>query len=129
MNCLNCQKPTNNPKFCSMSCAGSYNNKIHPKRKKTHVLRQPKLNLDITLEEAIYTKHGAPNAYSLVRQRARAKMKHVKQCSKCGYNKHVEVAHIKPINSYSRDTLVSIINADDNLLVLCPNCHWEFDHQ
>lgn len=33
MNCINCNKQTNNPKFCGRSCAASYNNKINPKRK------------------------------------------------------------------------------------------------
>lgn len=32
MNCVNCQKETTNPKFCSRSCAGIYNNAIQPKR-------------------------------------------------------------------------------------------------
>lgn len=31
--CLNCQINTNNPKFCSKSCAAKINNKISPKRK------------------------------------------------------------------------------------------------
>jgi 5-methylcytosine-specific restriction endonuclease McrA len=34
MNCLNCQKETNNPKFCSSSCSASYTNRENPKRKK-----------------------------------------------------------------------------------------------
>ena len=30
--CFNCQKETINSKFCSRSCANSYNNKLKPKR-------------------------------------------------------------------------------------------------
>lgn len=33
MNCLTCNQETNNPKFCSRSCAAKHNNKLHPKRK------------------------------------------------------------------------------------------------
>ena len=34
--CLLCKKDTSNPKFCSRSCAASYNNKKDPKRKPEH---------------------------------------------------------------------------------------------
>jgi hypothetical protein len=33
MTCLSCGSETSNPKFCSRSCAVSYNNKAQPKRK------------------------------------------------------------------------------------------------
>ena len=46
------------------------------------------------------------------------------RCSICGYDKHVEVAHIKAINEFSDDTPLSIINNRDNLLLLCRNDHW-----
>lgn len=48
-------------------------------------------------------------------------------CQKCSYNKHVELAHIKSISSFSDDTKLKIVNDRKNLLSLCPNCHWEFD--
>ncbi len=31
-NCLNCNAETDNPKFCSKSCAASFNGKLYPKR-------------------------------------------------------------------------------------------------
>jgi hypothetical protein len=34
MKCVNCDKLTDNPKFCSRSCGVSYNNKAKPKRTK-----------------------------------------------------------------------------------------------
>lgn len=49
-------------------------------------------------------------------------------CQVCGYNKHVELAHIKPLSKFDENTTLEIVNAPDNILVLCPNCHWEFDH-
>lgn len=49
-------------------------------------------------------------------------------CANCGYAKHVEICHIQPINTFPDDTPVAVINALENLVALCPNCHWEFDH-
>ena len=37
MKCINCQTETVNPKFCTMSCAATYNNKKSPKRKSTKI--------------------------------------------------------------------------------------------
>lgn len=148
MQCINCSLETDNPKFCSMSCAAKHNNKIHPKRPKSkNVCKgcglpklsrnkvtyckscRPNYGQDMTLAEAKYLKHGMQNTYSLIRQRARHSMRHITSCTECGYSKHVEVAHIKPVSSFTDDTLISVINHPSNLKVLCPNCHWEFDHQ
>jgi len=85
---------------------------------------------DMTLKEAIYENHHKSSAFSLVRTRARAIAKKLgfTECLKCGYNKHIEVAHIKPISSFSDDILISEINSKQNIMPLCPNCHWEYDH-
>jgi 5-methylcytosine-specific restriction endonuclease McrA len=151
MNCLHCNLETQNPKFCSMSCAAKHNNKKYPKRIRSIIYCQncglekpnsvhkeskycrvcrPNYGQDLTLAQAIYKKHGAPNAYTLIRVRARqiAKSINLVKCSKCSYDKHIEIAHIKAISDFSQDTLISEINSLDNLLALCPNCHWEFDN-
>jgi len=141
--------------FCSHSCAGTYNNLIRGYKKplldrfckrcnkkierKTHrdtstLCKECRkgyfFNDDIPLKSIIYTKHHKSSAFALVRSRARtiAKDLNMTKCSLCGYNKHVEVCHKKAISSFSEDTLVSIINSPDNLIALCPNCHWEFDN-
>lgn len=49
-------------------------------------------------------------------------------CVICGYDKTYEVAHIKAVSDFDDNTLVSDINNIDNLIALCPNHHWEFDH-
>lgn len=92
-------------------------------------IRQKELK-DMTLKEAIYEKHHRSSAFALVRSRARslAKKFGMSSCEKCGYAKHVEIAHIKPISSFSEEVLLSVINSRDNLMALCPNCHWEYDH-
>ena len=84
----------------------------------------------MTLGEAIYFRHHKSSAFALVRTRARAVAKKLgwKACAKCGYDKHIEIGHVKDIASYSLDTLLSVINVPENLIPLCPNCHWEFDN-
>ena len=49
-------------------------------------------------------------------------------CALCGYDKHIEIAHIKAVSEFEDSSLVREINAIDNLIPLCPNHHWEFDN-
>jgi predicted restriction endonuclease len=49
-------------------------------------------------------------------------------CFICGYDKHVEICHVRAINDFPNDTPVAIVNDLANLVALCPNCHWEFDN-
>lgn len=49
-------------------------------------------------------------------------------CANCGYSKHVELAHRKPLNSFSPTTTLGEVNSRENNVQLCPNCHWEFDN-
>ena len=82
---------------------------------------------DITLAEAIYTTHHRSSAYALIRGRARSVYKD-RPCESCGYDKHTEVCHITPIASFPDTALISEVNHQDNLIRLCPNCHWEHDN-
>lgn len=83
-----------------------------------------------TLQDVLHyrSKYGQSAAYNIIRGRARQAMKHITSCQVCGYNKHVEVCHIKPISKFDHSSLISEINHPDNLYILCPNCHWEFDN-
>ena len=49
-------------------------------------------------------------------------------CAVCGYVTHVEVCHRKPVASFEDSATVAEINRLNNLVGLCPNHHWEFDH-
>lgn len=51
-----------------------------------------------------------------------------KVCAVCGYDAHYEVCHIKPINDFLPTDSVAEVNELSNLVALCPNHHWEFDH-
>ena len=149
MNCLHCQKQTTNAKFCSRTCANSFNNSLHPKRKKTVFIKcktcgnntenyswycslecRPIKKISGTIQDVIYTAHHKSSAFALIRGNARtvAKQQGFCKCHNCDYDKHIEVCHIKSISSFPLDTLVSEVNNPKNLLPLCPNCHWEHDN-
>ena len=65
-----------------------------------------------------------------VRSFARSWLKHlaIEPCRKCGYDKHVELAHVRPVSEFTDDELLRDVNSEDNVIPLCPNCHWEFDN-
>lgn len=65
--------------------------------------------------------------YSELRGDARRKTD-FKSCTVCGYDVHVEVCHIKPISSFPQTATVAEVNDLTNLVGLCPNHHYEFDH-
>lgn len=146
--CLNCGSETKT-KFCSKSCAATYNNKIHKKRQPEHKCKKCSCPIVAgrfyckdcsprkgkhkrSLLESIYsTQANKSNNYSYIRWHARKVFWEqegvIKKCQNCGYDKHVEVCHIKPISAFEKETLIEEVNSPENLIGLCPNCHWEFD--
>ena len=157
-NCLNCNSDTKNPKFCCRSCAQSFNNKIYPKRKisrkcsrcynivrnyrsllcedcfQSYMSSRKNSLLNRTISEysnrdCIKKLHkSSSNAH--IRGFARSWFKDLKSlpCANCGYCKHVELCHIKPISSFDQNDKIKDINCRENIIQLCPNCHWEFDN-
>jgi hypothetical protein len=147
MKCINCNTPTANPKFCSRNCAATHNNKIAPKRKRSIKCKSCKgfatagrLNCELcidskrilytdTLGQAIKKAKGRSRALSHIRGFAKRRLNPKNNsCKNCGYNKHTETCHIKPIRDFQNENLISDINSPKNIIILCPNCHWEFDH-
>ncbi len=155
--CFYCGVETNNKKFCSRSCAAKESNKI-PKRKLQtkcskceNIVRNYKSLLceqhyqlklsnqrnqieSLSLEdyfnrESIQRLHPS-SKYSHIRGLARSWFKDLTKlpCANCGYNKHVELCHIKPISSFDSCSKVKDVNSKTNIIQLCPNCHWEFDN-
>jgi hypothetical protein len=136
------KKTKNN--FCSKSCAAKINNKLIPKRTvegKCQKCQKPipasRKNckdcfkqVNATLGEIADFNGKQASTYAKIRHRARDIGKKLgwNKCVHCGYDKHIEIAHIKPINQFTKDTLISTINHPNNLIPLCPNCHWEFDN-
>lgn len=145
-NCLNCGKETNNPKFCSRSCSASVTNREYVKRKFSGVkcktcdsiimiVRRTvcdscldKKN-DRTLFDISRRKEPYTSRFAGVRTNAKIAARELDQrCHICGYSKHVEVCHIKPVSEFSLDSKLSEVNDVSNLIMLCPNHHWEFDN-
>lgn len=157
-NCLNCQTPTYNPKFCSKTCSAQVTNKLYPKRirktictrcktitksyrhtlcdlhhkeymnNKFEVLKELTLQ-DYWSKDSLKNLHpSSKNAH--IRAQARSNFKDLisKPCHNCGYDKHVELCHIKPIRDFLPTSKIKEVNSYDNLIQLCPNCHWEFDN-
>lgn len=125
--------------FCTRSCAAKFNNK---KRIKEKPLKEEKTKEEIfidsldkykntTKEEFFNSSKNYFSARSCITKIAKRIMKNSnreKVCKNCGYNKHVEVCHIKSVASFPGDATLFEINNEENLIYLCPNCHWEFDN-
>ena len=148
--CLNCNSLTKNPKFCSQNCAATYNNKqrglhspktclmcskpIHYSSKmcsKCYSISRAKQGGHKTLSE--FKKISASkNRYQGVRNHAHliVKINNLKtnKCLFCSYSNHLDLCHIKDIGSFKDDTKLKIINDPSNLVFLCPNHHWDLDH-
>ncbi len=50
-------------------------------------------------------------------------------CKQCGIDDPdvIDIAHIKAVSEFSKETLLLEINQISNLTALCKNCHWKFD--
>ena len=146
--CLHCGAETANAKYCSRSCANRVNGSLFPSR--TRIARNCKhcgaalltrrttcdhcnpsfvdwQTVPIQQLKAKALQQYAAQIRSLARTAYR-KSNRPKACAVCGYATHYEVCHIKPINGFAPTDFVASVNALDNLVALCPNHHWEFDH-
>ena len=104
--------------FCDNICKRSYSFKNRYKGKS--LIGKRKLSEYLIRTDA--------NRYTAIRVNAKIIMSTKEQiCTHCGYNKRVEVCHIKDISAFTGDTLLEVINAENNLTLLCPNHHFEFD--
>ena len=148
--CLRCLEPTTNPMYCSRRCAAIMNNIKSPKRKlggrcidcNTPIRLGGKKCGDChktanashkysTLADIDYVHLHRASAWAVVRGRVKRRVLQwgwEKICQNCGYSKHIDICHKKSISSFPSNTLIEIVNSKDNLILLCPNCHWELDH-
>ena len=139
-------------KYCSRSCSAKINNKLYIKKirskgscrfcgKKTSLKRIKNcekcirlgrhkkcgLNFEnLTIKDILKRN----NRYGPIRTHAQQIYKNInKICENCGYSKHVHICHRIPINKFRVNTTIKTINSRENILFLCPNCHWEFDNK
>lgn len=155
--CLTCGKETTNKLYCSILCSsiGRIGKQYSLKEKQTKLNKTSIKNnqrlcaicgKQIGSEYSVSKKYceDCKKSYKIsrasqnlndanrqsIRKHARlimTKLRIPKLCGICGYDKHVEVCHIKPVRSFEKDTLLSEVNSPNNLVFLCPNCHWELD--
>lgn len=155
--CKNCGKLTENAKFCSRSCSVTQANlgraRNPPKdrfckkcgtnfRNKSKIYeslfcaecRKEMRITHLTLGEyrqkkSVAGKHASwLHAHVRIMNRNHNKHLTLLPCRKCGYNKHVELCHIKPVASFPDEALLIDVNHINNVIQLCRNCHWEFDN-
>lgn len=117
--CLDCGKPTNAKKQRCRPCSNKHRCFI---------------SADMTLEDYYASMEFIKKNSHLKNVQVRLYAKYHNKslvglpCQKCGYNKHTNFCHIKPITSFQLTAKISEVNHNSNLLILCPNCHWELDH-
>lgn len=90
-----------------------------------------KLVLNKTKGELFGDRKNWQSARSSIQKNARKvyfEYNKMPSCVICGYNKHVEVAHIKPVSNFGDNASIEEINSITNLIGLCPNHHWEYDN-
>lgn len=78
----------------------------------------------------IKEKRGTNAAHAYVRAKARKKFETTwfeKRCVLCSFEGVAEIAHIKAVGSFPDTALLGKINSKENLIPLCPNCHFAFD--
>jgi hypothetical protein len=156
--CLQCNQPilphkgeklseTVRRRFCTRSCAASHNNSsaVAPKKK-----ARPRFCVECGTRVATTAPEGSrilcpscsdtllhhlPN---LTRDEASAAdlRLHIRQvmadrpraCATCGYSVHVETVHLRPAGDFLQGTSLAEINDPSNLIYLCPNHRWEYEH-
>ena len=86
---------------------------------------------DTSIGQLRATTSSLLSYHSIVRSHARrvyAKHVNVMSCLVCGYSKFVEICHVKPLKAFKDTDLISDVNSASNLVAMCRNHHWEFDH-
>lgn len=150
--CLQCGNAAKK-KFCSRSCAGTFNNKFSPKRKiericsypdctslaKNYKTRRCAYHIRSNIEQYSASTLGEyRNKLSVAGKHSSWTTAHIRTfnrrwnndytllpCANCGYSKHVELCHIKDVKLFTNDNTLAEINHRENIIQLCRNCHWE----
>jgi len=104
----------------------SYGAKVcHECKIKNLLLRQ-----ELRTLEDICSRGNARVKWAHLRGLAKRKMEIYnvpKKCKICSFDLIVHCCHIKPISSFSMESLVGEVNSLSNLVYLCPNHHAMFD--
>ncbi len=150
--CHNCKKETNNPMFCSRSCAAITNNKLMPKRRSKNKCKfcntpvQHKtlycsgICKDLAVKQRKANRPAKQSAtISHLKWRHKRKLKYIEykggKCENCGYDKCpavLEFHHLDPskkdfsITSHKSPKVWELVKPElDKCILFCANCHRE----
>ncbi|MCI0560173.1 MAG: HNH endonuclease, partial [Nitrososphaera sp.] len=119
-------------RFCNQSCAGAYNNKVRIRAKKASPA--PKVPKVVPLAERTKGQLFGRGTWHLAASSIRTHARKVyyasggaRCCFVCGYDRYIEVCHIRDVSDFPDEALISEINSVNNLVGLCPNHHRELD--
>lgn len=141
-------------RFCGHSCAARYSNQRrgrcassaadrHCKQcgkatsegaracRACDIARRQALKATTKKAELFARRRAWPNARAAITSHARAQYAasgRPRRCEVWGYERHVNVAHRKPVSAFRAEATLAEINRIGNLVALCPNHHWELDH-
>lgn len=134
-------------KFCSKACAAIFNNHLPKRTRKRIPCKRCGDDLNVApvgssrslrtycsscwkaRSDEMGARTKGESTHSIIRQYSRLAIAHQpKRCRVCGYEKHVEACHRRPVASFPADATLREMNAPTNLLWLCPNHHWEMDN-
>ena len=149
--CQHCGRETTNPKYCCRSCSAKQTNRLYPRRRQTprycqrcgELLasgnRRRKFCLSCNPQTVDWNKVTLADLTGKRRYQKHSRLRELARrtyiqsgqplcCAVCGYDKHFEVCHLRAMNKFPDTTPVQNVNGLENLIALCPNHHWEFDH-
>lgn len=133
--------------FCNKSCAAAFNNRLYPKRERREMVvcekcggkkaRESVLCGDCRKRErsversqltisgimSQYDRWQRSNAYRRIGKYARHYNAKPDACTNCGWPHSLVWHHIVPVSRFPDTATVGEINAPDNLMCLCGNCH------
>lgn len=142
-----CETATDNPQYCSRSCAAKTTNKLYVKRKLTNTCvaegcatlvrsttRYCGLHKGTWIKyktlgdvRAVYNSNQASMLRTLGRTWAADNLD-TSGCWYCGYSTHVDCCHVIGLKELP-DEMLLVDTCVNNIIILCKNHHWEFDHQ
>lgn len=123
----NNQKTFKNCNICNKICRGKRCQSCYNQRNKNKQLGMTIFDLHNSL--SVKDKHPSwKSSYIRLLNRTWNKELLTKPCANCDYDKHVELAHIRAISDFPPTATLGEVNAKENVIQLCPNCHWEFDN-
>lgn len=115
-------------RFCCRKCAEE-NRKAETAQR--NVPRPSKRLLESKVLGDLRTRRGRVGFHNRLRRHARLVYERSglpMECCVCGYERGLDVCHIRPVGDFPDTALVGEVNSLDNLMVLDKLCHWEYDN-